>query len=68
MQSKNLPMVQRIHGGPWYRDWWGWDAENQFWATRGYGTKFALFSSLFLPSQSLYKESILPDGEATFFL
>lgn len=36
IQPKNLPMVLRIHGGPWYRDWWGWDAENQFWATRGY--------------------------------
>lgn len=36
IEPKNLPMVVRIHGGPWYRDWWGWDAENQFWATRGY--------------------------------
>lgn len=36
IEPKNLPLVLRIHGGPWYRDWWGWDAENQFWATRGY--------------------------------
>lgn len=36
IEPKKLPLVLRIHGGPWYRDWWGWDAENQFWATRGY--------------------------------
>ncbi|KAH9570506.1 hypothetical protein CY35_02G043600 [Sphagnum magellanicum] len=36
VKAQNLPMVLRIHGGPWYRDWWGFDSENQFWATRGY--------------------------------
>ena len=35
--SKNLPMVVLVHGGPWSRGTdWGWDAEVQFLASRGY--------------------------------
>ena len=30
------PMVVLPHGGPWARDNWGWDAEAQFFASRGY--------------------------------
>lgn len=33
---KNLPMVLLVHGGPWARDSWGYDAEAQFLANRGY--------------------------------
>ena len=33
---KNLPTVMLIHGGPWARDVWGYDAEAQFLANRGY--------------------------------
>jgi len=34
---KQLPMVVLIHGGPWIRgSSWGWDAESQFLASRGY--------------------------------
>jgi len=34
---KNLPMVVLVHGGPWIRgSSWGWDAESQFLASRGY--------------------------------
>jgi dipeptidyl aminopeptidase/acylaminoacyl peptidase len=33
----NLPMVVLVHGGPWVRGaTWGWDAESQFLASRGY--------------------------------
>ncbi len=31
-----LPMVLVVHGGPWARDSWGYDAEAQFLANRGY--------------------------------
>jgi dienelactone hydrolase len=31
-----LPLVVDIHGGPMVRDVWGFDAETQFLATRGY--------------------------------
>jgi dipeptidyl aminopeptidase/acylaminoacyl peptidase len=32
-----LPLVVRVHGGPWSRgQQWGWDAEVQFLASRGY--------------------------------
>ena len=33
---KNLPVVVIPHGGPWARDVWGYDAEVQFLANRGY--------------------------------
>jgi dipeptidyl aminopeptidase/acylaminoacyl peptidase len=31
-----LPMVLDVHGGPWHRDAWGYDAEAQWMANRGY--------------------------------
>ncbi|HEY4611759.1 MAG TPA: alpha/beta fold hydrolase [Bacteroidota bacterium] len=36
LPEKNLPTVMVIHGGPWARDAWGYDAEAQFLANRGY--------------------------------
>ncbi|MCD6119562.1 S9 family peptidase [bacterium] len=30
------PMVLRVHGGPWARDWWGFNPEVQWLANRGY--------------------------------
>jgi dipeptidyl aminopeptidase/acylaminoacyl peptidase len=35
-EPKGLPMVLVVHGGPWSRDAWGYDAEAQFLANRGY--------------------------------
>ena len=32
----NLPMVLNVHGGPWVRDIWGYHAEAQWLANRGY--------------------------------
>jgi dipeptidyl aminopeptidase/acylaminoacyl peptidase len=34
--GKNLPLIVNPHGGPWARDAWGYDAEVQFLANRGY--------------------------------
>ncbi len=34
--SKPLPLVLYVHGGPWARDDWGYDAEHQWLASRGY--------------------------------
>lgn len=31
-----LPMVLTVHGGPWARDNWGYNAEHQWLANRGY--------------------------------
>jgi dipeptidyl aminopeptidase/acylaminoacyl peptidase len=36
MEPKNLPLVLSVHGGPWYRDSWGFDAGVQTLANRGY--------------------------------
>lgn len=36
VEPKNLPVVINPHGGPWYRDSWGYNAEVQFLANRGY--------------------------------
>lgn len=34
--EKPLAMVLNVHGGPWGRDSWGYDAEHQWLANRGY--------------------------------
>jgi len=34
--SEKLPLVMVIHGGPWARDTWGYDAFAQFLANRGF--------------------------------
>jgi dipeptidyl aminopeptidase/acylaminoacyl peptidase len=34
--AKNLPVIVNPHGGPWYRDGWGFNPEVQFLANRGY--------------------------------
>ncbi|MFN8256301.1 MAG: S9 family peptidase [Bacteroidales bacterium] len=36
IEAKNLPVVVNPHGGPWYRDGWGFNSEVQFLANRGY--------------------------------
>ena len=36
VEAKNLPAIIVPHGGPWYRDSWGYDAFAQFLANRGY--------------------------------
>jgi dipeptidyl aminopeptidase/acylaminoacyl peptidase len=36
VEGKQLPMVVRVHGGPWWRDKWGYSAEAQWLANRGY--------------------------------
>lgn len=33
---KNLPLVVNPHGGPWARDYWGFNPEVQFLCNRGY--------------------------------
>lgn len=35
-ESRPAPMIVLPHGGPWVRDAWGYDAESQFFASRGY--------------------------------
>jgi dipeptidyl aminopeptidase/acylaminoacyl peptidase len=34
--AKDLPMVLFVHGGPWARDQWGYNAYAQWFANRGY--------------------------------
>jgi dipeptidyl aminopeptidase/acylaminoacyl peptidase len=35
-EGRPAPMLVLPHGGPWVRDAWGYDAESQFFASRGY--------------------------------
>jgi dipeptidyl aminopeptidase/acylaminoacyl peptidase len=35
-EARSLPVIVHPHGGPWARDEWGFNAENQFLANRGY--------------------------------
>jgi dipeptidyl aminopeptidase/acylaminoacyl peptidase len=34
--DKALPMVLVVHGGPWARDFWGFNSQHQWLASRGY--------------------------------
>ncbi|HEV3383290.1 MAG TPA: S9 family peptidase [Gemmata sp.] len=36
VEPKNLPAVLLVHGGPWARDFWGYNSQAQFLANRGY--------------------------------
>jgi dipeptidyl aminopeptidase/acylaminoacyl peptidase len=36
MEARKLPLVVFPHGGPWWRDRWGFDPVNQLLANRGY--------------------------------
>lgn len=36
LPERNLPAVLFVHGGPWGRDMWGFDAHAQWLANRGY--------------------------------
>lgn len=36
VEGRPAPMIVLPHGGPWVRDSWGYDAESQFFASRGY--------------------------------
>jgi dipeptidyl aminopeptidase/acylaminoacyl peptidase len=36
VEARNLPTVIYVHGGPWARDTWGYNARAQFLANRGY--------------------------------
>ncbi|RJQ85574.1 S9 family peptidase [Amycolatopsis panacis] len=36
VEPKNLPLVLKVHGGPWCHDMWGYDPQAQFLANRGY--------------------------------
>jgi len=35
-EAKNLPVIVNPHGGPWFRDTWGYNPEVQFLSNRGY--------------------------------
>ncbi len=36
VEAKNLPLIVFPHGGPWYRDSWGYNPYTQFLVNRGY--------------------------------
>ncbi len=36
LEPRNLPVLVVVHGGPWARDYWGYNPLAQFFANRGY--------------------------------
>ena len=36
VEPRGLPLILLVHGGPWYRDSWGYDPAAQLFANRGY--------------------------------
>jgi dipeptidyl aminopeptidase/acylaminoacyl peptidase len=61
VEAENLPTVIYVHGGPWARDTWGYDARAQFLANRGY----AVLQSNFRGSSG-YGQSFLHAGDKEF--
>lgn len=45
VEAKNLPVVIMPHGGPWARDYWGYNSYHQFLANRGYAVLSPNFRS-----------------------
>ena len=54
LPDQPLPMVLYVHGGPWARDYWGFDSIHQWLANRGY----AVLSVNFRGSTGLGKNFI----------
>ena len=44
-KAENLPLIVNPHGGPWYRDTWGFNPEVQLLANRGYAVLQVNFRS-----------------------
>ena len=60
LEAKNLPSILLVHGGPWARDYWGFNPYAQFLANRGY----AVLSMNFRGSSGFGKEFLnAGDGE-----
>ncbi|MGV8089964.1 MAG: alpha/beta hydrolase family protein, partial [Methanothrix sp.] len=54
LPDEPLPLVLYVHGGPWGRDYWGFDSTHQWLANRGY----AVLSVNFRGSTGLGKDFI----------
>ena len=59
--GKNLPLIVHPHGGPTARDYWGWNADVQFLANRGY----AVFQPNFRGSTGYGNKLRLPPASAS---
>ena len=46
------PLILLVHGGPWARDYWGFDARCQWFANRGYATLKVSCLALLLSGRS----------------
>ena len=63
--SKNLPFVIMPHGGPWARDYWGYNSYAQFLANRGYGVLMIITSGDPLVLESLSLIKVIYNGESS---
>ena len=55
VEHKNLPVVMYIHGGPWARDYWGYEPYAQFLANRGYAVMQVNYRSSHRLRQELHE-------------
>lgn len=57
--GKAPPLILLVHGGPWARDYWGFNAQAQWFANRGYSTLQVNFRA-----STGYGKSFLHKGDA----
>ena len=58
-QNAKAPLILLVHGGPWARDYWGFNAQAQWFANRGYSTLQVNFRA-----STGYGKSFLHKGDA----
>ncbi len=61
---ESLPLVVHPHGGPWARDYWGFDPEVQFLANRGYAVLQMNFRSSTGFGRSFWEKGFKEWGKA----
>jgi len=59
-----LPLILNPHGGPWYRDFWGFNPEAQFLANRGYAVLRPNFRGSIGFGKSFWEKSFKQWGQS----
>lgn len=64
VEARNLPVVVNPHGGPWARDYWGFNPEVQFLANRGYAVLQMNFRGSTSYGREFWEKSFMQWGQS----